>query len=42
MYSTASFVNFFNHPLMQTLIFLYSTSEVELEAAYRGFVIGVF
>ena len=42
MYSTASFVNSFNHPLMQSLIFLYSTNEVELEAAYRGFVIGVF
>ena len=42
MYSTASFVNSFNHPLMQSLIFLHSTSEVELEAAYRGFVIGVF
>ena len=42
MYSIASFVNSSNHPLMQSLIFLYSTSEVELEAAYRGFVIGVF
>ena len=42
MYSTASFVNSSNHPLIQSLIFLYSTSGVELEAAYRGSVIGVF
>ena len=42
MYSTASFVNSCNHPLTQSLTFLYSTSELELEAAYRGFVIGVF
>ena len=39
MYSNASFVNSSNHPLMQSLIFLYS--KVELEAAYRGFVIVV-
>ena len=40
MYIIASHVNSSNHPLMQSLIFLYS--EVELEAAYQGFVIGVF
>ena len=39
MYSNASFVNSSNRPLMQSLIFLYS--KVELEAAYRGFVIVV-
>ena len=32
MYSTASLVNSSNHPLMRSLIFLYS--EVELEAPY--------
>ena len=42
MYSTTSFVNSSNHPLMQSLIFLNSTNELELEAAYRGFVTGVF